>query len=87
MSDHQAAAPFTAGARVVIRQQRGHGFLMPMRKWAAEGRKGTVKSCVFPHGGREFLVTVQFDTKRSPKWPDNFVLRLGPDDLQLVATP
>jgi hypothetical protein len=81
----ETAAPFNAGERVVISPSRVEGFLQPQRKWGAEGRRGTVLNCFMPHGGREYLTVVQFDTKRPPKWPDNFIITFRPGDLQLVG--
>jgi hypothetical protein len=82
----ESAAPFSAGDRVVIRQQWSDSLILPMRKWAEEGRRGTVRNCFTPQGGREFIVIVQFDSKRKPKSPDNFVMQCRPDDLQMAGS-
>jgi hypothetical protein len=72
---------FQIGDRVRIRMSEANGFLLPLRKFAHEGRDGTVIDGPIISSGS---VLVRFDTKRPPKRESDYHFRIRPRELELV---
>ena len=60
---------FKSGDIVRLKKERAESWLLPLRKWAYEGRQAVVVN-ELSHQPGTFLL--RFDQKRKSKRPDNF---------------